>query len=113
MTNVHPVFGTPRNLRTIFSLRGAIDDTTVDDVRTDLMRFAAGTTGDVVIDCHELVSIDTSGTGLLLEFHNDLLGFARRVSVRRIPAACRAPFEEQHLTALLGEAVSTGRARSR
>jgi anti-anti-sigma regulatory factor len=112
MTSVHPVFGSPRNLRTIFLLRGAVDATTVDDMRTELMRFAAGTTGDVVIDCRGLDSIDTAGTDLLLQFHNDLLGFARRVSVRRIPASCRAPFEEQHLTALLGEETSK-RARSR
>ena len=106
MTNVHRVFGEPHNLRTIFTLRGNVDEAAVPDLRRELTKFAATTTGDVVVDCRDLISIDAAGASLLLAFHNDLLGFARRVSVRRIPAGCRETFEANHLSALLGEPPS-------
>jgi anti-anti-sigma regulatory factor len=103
MKATHPSFGNSRTVRSIFSLRGVVDADALPPLHRDLGRFAATTEGDIVIDCHDLVSIDAGGVGELLAFHNELLSLARRVSVRRVPAECRAVFEANHLSGLFGE----------
>jgi anti-anti-sigma regulatory factor len=103
MNPAHPSFGNSRTVRSIYSLRGVVDDAALPDLRQDLERFAGTTKGDIVIDCHDLVSIEAGGVAALLAFHNELLGLARRVSVRRVPAECRAVFEANHLSGLFGE----------
>ena len=103
MNTAHPSFGNERTVRSIFSLRGDVGGEALPGLRQELERFAGTTKGDIVIDCHDLESIDAGGVAELLAFHNELLGLARRVSVRRVPAECRAVFEEHHLSGLFGE----------
>jgi anti-anti-sigma regulatory factor len=103
MNTAHPSFGNSRTVRSIYSLRGDVDREALPALRQDLERFAATTKGDIVIDCHDLVSIEAAGVGQLLAFHNELLSLARRVSVRRVPGECRAIFEANHLSGLFGE----------
>jgi anti-anti-sigma regulatory factor len=84
-------------------MRGDVDETALPELRRRLRRFAGTTTGDVVIDCLDLESIDADGAALLLTFHHEMLGFGRRVSVRRVPARCRSTFEATDLAALSSE----------
>ena len=111
MKTAHPLLRAARNVRSIFALRGCVDEVEAPELRRQLHRFAATTTGDVVVDCLELESIDAAGAGVLLAFHNSMLGFGRRVSVRRIPASCRLTFESSHLGGLLGDVDMSRRAR--
>ena len=90
-------------MRSIFSMRGDVCRSGVPQLRRDLDDFANDSSGDVVVDCHELASIDDAAVAALLSFHNDMLAIARRVSVRRVPAACRGAFEARHLSGLFGD----------
>jgi anti-anti-sigma regulatory factor len=98
------------NVRAIFPIHGDVNGTAVTSLRRDLTEFAGETDGDVVVDCLDLDSIDDAGIAALLSFHNEMLGAARRVRVRRVPARCRDAFESNHLLALFG---SVGRPRPR
>ena len=110
MQQVHPLFRTSRTVRSIFAMHGEIDEVTLPALRRRLERFAGTTTGDVVIDCLDLESIDASGAATLLAFHNEMLGFGRRVSIRRLPARCRETFESNDLSALSSDLDPTRRA---
>jgi anti-anti-sigma regulatory factor len=110
---LHPLFRASRTVRSIFALRGVIDEAALPVLKRELRRFAGTTTGDVVIDCLDLVSIDASGAAVLLAFHNEMLGFGRRVSVRRIPARCRDTFESNDLGGLSSDLDPTRRALRR
>lgn len=112
MATVHPSLRAARNVRSIFALRGTVDEVEAPALRRQLHRFAATTTGNVVVDCLELESIDTAGAGVLLAFHNSMLGFGRRVTMRRIPARCRSAFESSHLGGLLGDVDTSRHARA-
>ncbi len=109
MQQVQPLFRTSRTVRSIFAMHGEVDEVTLPALRRRLERFAATTTGDVVIDCLDLLSIDTEGAETLLAFHNEMLGFGRRVSIRRIPARCRETFESNDLAALSSDLNPTRR----
>ena len=50
-----------RNVRSIYALQGCVDEAEVPALHRQLLRFAATTTGDVVVDCLDLVSIDAAG----------------------------------------------------
>ena len=113
METVHPVFRASRTVRSIFAMRGDVDEASLPGLRRQLRKFAGTTTGDVVVDCLDLESIDASGAAVLLAFHNEMLGFGRRVSVRRIPARCRATFESSDLGGLSSDLNPTRRASRR
>jgi len=93
-------FASTRTVRSIFALHGEVDEISLPALRLGLRRFASTTTGDVVIDCFDLESIDATGAAALLGFHHEMLGFGRRVSIRRVPARCRSTFEASDLSAL-------------
>ena len=103
MSDAHPSFGSARtNVQQIFAIHGDVERSMVPGLRRELSQFAHSTSGDVVVDCHDLDSIDDSGVAALLSFHNEMLTAARRVRVRRVPARCREAFESNHLTGLFG-----------
>jgi anti-anti-sigma regulatory factor len=96
-------------VRSIFAMHGEVDGMSLPALQLRLRHFADTTTGDVVIDCFDLDSIDTAGAGALLAFHHEMLGFGRRVSIRRVPACCRPTFDATDLSALAYEPRLLGR----
>ena len=109
MERARSSFASTRTVRSIFALHGEVDEISLPALRVKLRRFAATTRGDVVIDCFDLDSIDATGAEVLLAFHHEMLGFGRRVSIRRVPARCRSTFETTNLSALLCEPRLLGR----
>jgi len=103
MAATRSLFRPTRTVRSIFAMHGEVDEISLPELRRRLRRFAGTTTGDVVIACLDLESIDESGAAVLLAFHNEMLGFGRRVSIRRVPARCRSTFEATELSALSSE----------
>jgi anti-anti-sigma regulatory factor len=100
MERARSSFATTRSVRSIFTMHGQIDELSLPAFRLRLRRFGASTIGDVVIDCFDLESIDATGAAVLLAFHHEMLGYGRRVSIRRVPTRCRAMFEATDLSAL-------------
>jgi anti-anti-sigma regulatory factor len=109
MERAYSSFASTRTVRSIFAMHGQVDELSLPALRLRLRRFGATTTGDVVIDCFDLDSIDATGAAVLLAFHHEMLGFGRRVSIRRVPARCRATFEATDLSALSCEPRMLGR----
>jgi anti-anti-sigma factor len=103
MQRARSSFASTRTVRSIFAMHGEVDQVSLPAFRVKLQRFADTTTGDVVIDCFDLDSIDANGAAVLLAFHHEMLGFGRRVSIRRVPAGCRTMFDETDLSALSHE----------
>jgi anti-anti-sigma regulatory factor len=109
MERARSSFASIRTVRSIFAMRGQVDEFSLPPLRVQLRRFGATTTGDVVIDCLDLDSIDATGAAALLAFHHEMLGYGRRVSIRRVPARCRSTFEAADLSALSREPRMLGR----
>jgi len=108
MERVRPSFATTRPVRSIFAMHGQVDSLSLPELRLRLRAFGATTTGDVVIDCFDLDSIDATGAAVLLAFHREMLGYGRRVSVRSVPARCRPTFEAADLSVLSCEPRTLG-----
>jgi anti-anti-sigma regulatory factor len=111
METARSSFASTRTVRSIFAMHGDVDGLALPAFRLRLQHFGATTAGDIVIDCFDLDSIDVDGADTLLAFHHEMLGFGRRVSIRRVPPRCRATFETTKLSTLSCEPHLPGRRR--
>ncbi len=92
-----------------FRPRGEIDMATASELADELLRYAATTEGDVVVDCCELEFIDSAGIGAILAAYRTLRDLGRRLVVENPSPMTRRVFELSGLTELLAEADSASR----
>jgi anti-anti-sigma factor len=71
-----------------FRIRAGLDDRTVEELESALVRYCATTTGDVVVDGSDLERIDGSGLRTLLGVAHQLRPLGRRVVLCGFPASC-------------------------
>jgi anti-sigma B factor antagonist len=75
-------------------VRGDLDAATCDQLRGRLMEVVSAGTDAVVIDCARLAFIDSSGLGVLVETHKQLVerGATTPLTIRNASASVRALF---------------------
>jgi anti-sigma B factor antagonist len=76
-----------------FELRGELDLATAAEVRRQLERYGATTTGEVVVDCQSLEFIDSTGLSALIKVQAELDETGREVVLLNLSRGTGRVFE--------------------
>ena len=76
-----------------FQIHGEIDLSNAGELARQLEQYAATTTGDLVVDCHDMTFIDSSGLHALVRLQQRLTEMGRRIVLERLQANCGRVFE--------------------
>ena len=83
-----------------YRLRGAVDISVADKIRTDLKLIVLATDAHVLVDCAELEFIDSTGIAVLLEAHRDFEELGRHMLLVNMPPEPRQILEFHGVTDL-------------
>ena len=81
-----------------FPVRGDVDLSSCEELQDKLLVLVNATNDDLVLDCTDLVFIDSTGVRLFIHTRNALQAAGRRCTVENLTERCRRPFEILGLT---------------
>ena len=84
-----------------YTLRGEVDIEVAFRIRAELQALVARDGAHLLIDCSQLVFIDSSGVAVLLEANRDLEDDGRHMLIVNVPKGPRRVFEVLGLADLL------------